>query len=394
MRWLLVKHARPGMVLARPVSAEGRTLLAPGVVLTARVLHRLEELGISTLYVREPGDVDPKVVAEATEVVSERTRGQAYQAVQQYMTRLKAGLVNPVQEGRRLSLVVRQIVDEVLANRDVILQLADIRAVEGYLFSHSVGVAVTASFLGIHLGLDHRSLVGLCLGALLHDVGKVRIADALWNKPTQLSPGEFQEIQRHTVYGFDILRRNPAFDRRAAHVAYQHHERWDGSGYPRGLTGEKIHLWARVVAVVDVFDALTTDRVYRPARPVHQVLGYIEAEAGRSFDPTVVRTFLARVAPYPVGSRVRLNTGQVGRVVRLNDGVPARPVVQLATGEEVNLKTDLARRIVGLAEEEPPGGRLLPGSRDEARPFGPADRSGPSAEPRSLGSSPEGPRDA
>gem|GEM_PF-546303 len=394
MRWLLVKHARPGMVLARPVSAEGRTLLAPGVVLTARVLHRLEELGISTLYVREPGDVDPKVVAEATEVVSERTRGQAYQAVQQYMTRLKAGLVNPVQEGRRLSLVVRQIVDEVLANRDVILQLADIRAVEGYLFSHSVGVAVTASFLGIHLGLDHRSLVGLCLGALLHDVGKVRIADALWNKPTQLSPGEFQEIQRHTVYGFDILRRNPAFDRRAAHVAYQHHERWDGSGYPRGLTGEKIHLWARVVAVVDVFDALTTDRVYRPARPVHQVLGYIEAEAGRSFDPTVVRTFLARVAPYPVGQpgppQYRPG-GPGGPAERRGPRPSGGPAGDRGGGkpEDRPGPTDRGPGRGGAARRQAPAG--VAGRGPALRP---GDRSGPSAEPRSLGSSPEGPRDA
>lgn len=355
VRLLLVKHARPGMVLARPISVEGRTLLAAGAILTPHALRRLAELGIQTLYVRDPGDVDPMAVAETTEVVSERTRRQAYQAVQQYMTRLKNGVATSARESQRLSQVVVAIVDEVLASKDVILQLAEVRAVEGYLFSHSVGVAVTAAYLGIHLGLDQKALVGMAVGALLHDVGKVRIADALWNKPTRLSPDEFQEIQRHTVYGFEILRRNAALDRRAAHVAYQHHERWDGTGYPRGLAGEQIHLWARMVAVVDVFDAMTTDRVYRPARPIHHVVSYIEGEAGKSFDPGVVRTFLARVAPYPVGSLVRLNTGQVARVIRLNEGVPARPVVQLVeTGAEVNLKTELVRRIVGPVDEGQP----------------------------------------
>jgi len=350
MRLLLVKHARPGMVVARPVSLEGRTLLMSGVILTPHALRRLAELGIQTLYVRDPGDLDPKAIAETAEVVSERTREQAYQAVRQYMTKLKNGVTSLNVEGHRLSQAVAAIVDEVLANKDVVLQLAEVRGVEGYLFSHSVGVAVTSTFLGIHLGLDRKSLIGMAVGALLHDVGKVRIEEALWNKPGKLSPEEMEKIRKHTEYGFEILRQNPAFDRRAAHVAYQHHERWDGTGYPRGLAGTQIHLWARVVAVVDVFDAMSTDRVYRPARPMHQVVGYIEGEAGKSFDPDVVRTFLARVAPYPVGSLVQLNTGQVALVVRLNDGVPARPVVQLVeTGVEVDLKVSLAQRIVGLA---------------------------------------------
>ncbi|BAS28644.1 HD-GYP domain-containing protein [Limnochorda pilosa] len=356
MRLLLLKDVRPGMVLGRPVYAEGRTLVAPGVVLTPHVLDRLAQFGIQTLYVRDPGDaaLTASAAAEAAEVVSERVRREAYHSVKQYMERMRKGLAATLADTKRVTQAVVSVLEEVLANRNVVLELADIRAMQDYVFNHSVGVGVTASLLGIHQGLERKDLLPLAVGALLHDVGKVKIADAVWNKPGKLTDEEYRLMQQHTVHGFEILRKNPGFDLRSAHVAYQHHERWNGSGYPRGLAGEKIHLFARIVAVVDVFDAMTTDRAYRPARPVYQVLALMEAESGKTFDPDVIRTFLARVAPYPVGTLVRLNTGERALVVQLNEGVPARPVVRLVGHDlEIDLRVNLAQRIVGPAEDVP-----------------------------------------
>jgi len=353
VRLLLLKHARPGMVLGRPVFSEGRTLLAPGAVLTDHILGRLREMGVQTIYVRDSGEESARVAAEAQEVVSDQVRRDAYRAVRHYMERMRNGVAATLTDTRRITQAVASLLEEVLANRDVVLQLSEIRSMQDYVFNHSVGVAVTTSLIGIHRGLERKDLMALATGALLHDVGKSRISDAVWNKPGRLTPEEYRRIQRHTVEGFELLRQNPAFDLRAAHIAYQHHERWDGSGYPRGLAGEKIHHFARIAAVVDVFDAMTTDRVYRPALPVHEVLAWMESEAGKSFDADVIRTFLARVAPYPVGSLVRLNTGETALVVALNDRVPARPVVSLLGQDQpvqIDLKSSLVHRIVGLAE--------------------------------------------
>lgn len=268
------------------------------------------------------------------------------------MDRLSKGFAA---DSRRVSTAVRHIIDQVLAQRDVVLQLAEIRAMNDFVFGHSVGVCAVAVLLASHTGVEPGDLQPLAVGALLHDVGKIRIPDPIWNKPRKLTDEEFQIMQMHTMYGYEILRQQPWIDARSAHVAWEHHERWDGTGYPRRLKGEAIHRFARIVSVADVFDALTADRPYRPAWPIYKAIQFIREQVERMFEPRVVTTFLGRVAPYPIGEKVRLNTGDAAKVVHLNVAAPARPVVELldAPGTEIDLSKDLSRRIVGPLDEEP-----------------------------------------
>src|SRR5690606_41900423 len=158
----------------------------------------------------------------------------------------------------------------------------------------TVNVAAKSRRMGYDLGLSIKELRTLCLGARMHDIVKIAKPSETLRQRGPMTSEQWQMIRQHTRMGFDILRRYYEFSLAIAHIAYQHHERLDGSGYPRGLTGDCIHRYARIVAVVDIYDAMRSERVYRPAVPVHEVLEEIRKGAGEKFAPEVVNRLLRR----------------------------------------------------------------------------------------------------
>ena len=337
------------MRLATDVELGGRPLLRRGVALSPYHLRRLADLGVRTLYVDPPSSPAPNG-QPAGRLLQEATRYRAFRVVRHQLQRVGRGLVI---EAWPVMAAVRAILEDAVAHPGVLQELQAARALQEALLVHSVNVAAMAVFLGLHSGWERPDLVALGVGALLHDVGKVRLPAPLWKQPRRLSAEEYRQVQAHAWLGFEALRAQPAFDARSAHVAWEHHERWDGSGYPRGLAGEAIHPFARLVAVLDVFDALTSDQPYRPAWRRCEAIEWIAGRAGRDFDPLVVRRFLARVAPYPVGTWVLLNTGERARVVQLNSGQPARPVVEVAGQPNglIDLSREVRRSIVGPLDD-------------------------------------------
>ena len=160
---------------------------------------------------------------------------------------------------------------------------------------HTERVTALTLHLARTLGVAEEDLEHIRRGAILHDVGKIAIPDRILLKPGPLTEEEWQVMKRHPVYAHEWLSGIP-FLRKALDIPYAHHERWDGTGYPRGLRGEAIPLSARIFAVADVYDALTSDRPYRKAWPREKALAYLQEEAGRQFDPQVVEAFLALMA--------------------------------------------------------------------------------------------------
>ena len=156
--------------------------------------------------------------------------------------------------------MVDQIIDELLADLSVLVNLTDIRTFDDYTFASLSNVSVLAIMTGITMGYNDLQLKELGVGAILHDLGKIRIDKSILSKTGELSKEEYEEVKRHPVYGFEILRQYQDVSLLSANVAFQHHERWDGSGYPRGLSGENILEYARIVAACDVYDALLADR--------------------------------------------------------------------------------------------------------------------------------------
>ena len=356
MRRVSLEYLEPGMKIGRTIySTDGRPLLVAGMVLNTHYIKRLIDYGIGSVFIKD--DMFDEI-EEPPDLISEQTRLESVRTVKE--------LFHNLESKKRINLqgvkkTVKNLIDEVLSNREILVNFADIRNFDDYTFSHSVQVCVLSIITGISLGLDHIKLKDLATGALIHDIGKTRVDRELLNKPGDLTTEEFIEIKRHAERGFEILRANQDISLLSAHIAYQHHERWDGNGYPRGLREQEIHLYSRIVAVADVFDALVADRPYRKAYSTSQAISLMRRMSGSQFDPGILESFLVIVAEFPIGTVVALSSGEIGVVVDTNREKPILPVVRvifskrlkpLSVVKEIDLTKDASVHISRVLGEE------------------------------------------
>ncbi|MBB6672342.1 HD-GYP domain-containing protein [Cohnella nanjingensis] len=335
MRMMPITSCRPGMKLGKRIfSEEGIVLLAEGVELTQGLLRRLGQCGIHHLYIQDPRTEG----IEIPELISEDTHRQALQTVRgvfrdliDFPGRRHTGTYPYV--GKSVRQAMHQIMEELYRNRDAMIMLMGVQTVDHYLYMHSLNVCVYTTLLGIAHGYDSDSLLTLGLGAMLHDVGKTRIPMQVLLKPGSLSEEEFNQMKRHTEQGFHLLKDEPNIPLLSAHCAYQHHERLDGSGYPRGIKGDEIHEFAKWIAIVDSYDAMTSHRVYRHAMLPHRAVETLYAGSDSLYDTDMLSLFRDKVAIYPVGMTVKLSTGQTGVVVDINAVSVHRPIVRVLTDE-------------------------------------------------------------
>lgn len=336
--WALV----PGQKVARAIfSSDGRLLLNAGVVLTARLISRLRMLGIPALYISDGLLPD----LEIPDVISEETRRDAVIAVRRLLEDVKGCHKRPIVNRvlirtEEMFSTVNEIIDQLLARHDLVVNLVDMRMLDDYTFGHCVNVCVLSLLTGITMGYERSRLLQLGMGAMLHDIGKTRVPQEILNKPEPLTPDEFEIIKKHTVYGFEILRKFSGISLPVATVALQHHERWQGQGYPQGLRGALIHEYAAITSVADAFDAMTADRVYRKAYPAHEAYEMVAGSGDYLFDFHIVEAFLQNIAAYPLGTVVELTTGQIGVVVDTPRGHSVRPTIRLLYDREGHAVTD------------------------------------------------------
>ena len=237
-----------------------------------------------------------------------------------------------------------KITGEILRDPQILLQISVLKAFDNYTFSHAVHVAIYASTLAKFLNFPKEDIEQICLAALLHDIGKVDIPKQIINKPGELTPEEFVVMKEHVTHSY---RRVKEFDNLSEDVLkaiHQHHERMDGEGYPRQLRGDEIHKWARVIAVADVYDAVTTDRVYQNSLLPHVGAEVIMGSVGQ-LDYEYIQAFFQNMPIYPVGSKVRLSTGEKGVVSGSYPSMHIRPVVDVTDDGG-----DVVRRVF-LSEE-------------------------------------------
>jgi len=218
------------------------------------------------------------------------------------------------------------------------------QARDDYTYRHNLAVSMFSNLLGGWLGMDKQELAQLTTAALLHDVGKMLVPDYILNHPGKLTPEQFDEVKKHTVYGYEILKSTTGVTHRQAMVALQHHERLDGSGYPYGLTASKIDLFSRIVSVVDVFHAMTSKRVYRDASPFYEVLLQINKDAYGRLDPRIANLFIRKIMATLIGQQVMLTDGRMGVIVMVPEHDPTRPLVQV-DGQYIDLAKELSVHI-------------------------------------------------
>lgn len=340
MRLCDLTYVQENSILAEPImDAMGRVLLGAGVRLTVSYIERLKRLGYQTVYVQDDRLEDVEILS----AISDQTRAKAYKA----MGRLIDGGTERVDNARIADVrdTVQRMVSDILSCPNVMTNLQQIIGYDDYTFHHSINTTVISLILGVGLRYSEQQLNELGTGALMHDIGKTKVPGEILNKKGSLTKEEFDEIKRHTQYGFDALRKASDLGIVSAHISFQHHEKWDGSGYPRGLKKTEILEYARIASIADVYDALSSPRVYRGAFQPYEAYEYILAKSGMEFDPKLIENFGKNVAVYPTGSGVRLSNQLRGNVIKQNPNFPMRPWVrvfyerdqQLSQPKDINL---------------------------------------------------------
>jgi len=230
---------------------------------------------------------------------------------------------------RRLETAVEPMVDSVLRNPAAMSCLMRIRRKGGYLYSHALASSVWATVLGREIGLDRDALRVVALGAMLLDVGKIRISEELLNKPGKLDAEEIKLVRRHVEFGIDVLQQAGDLDQRVLDMVAFHHERYSGSGYPNGLKGSEIPVYGRIAGIVDTYDAMITSRPYASTQSSYGALRQLRALAGTEFQAEIVDQFTQAIGMFPTGTLVLLNTGEVAVVTAQSRIRRLRPEVMI-----------------------------------------------------------------
>lgn len=328
MRPVPLAPSLTGKFLAKTIfTPDGRPLLKAGAELTPFAIESLAKRGYQTIHIQDA--LAGPILSSDT--VAEDTRHKAITVVRATLEAAPGGKLDlaPVQQ------VVGDIVNDLQRNPMLIEDLNTLRNLDEYLYVHSVNTCIMAVIMGMAQGYSRNELTQLGMGMLLHDLGTLDVGD-LVKRPGKLTQEEFERVKVHTKTGYQMLKER--HDGEAAFVALGHHERMDGSGYPRGLKGAAIHEFGRIGAVADVFDAIQSDRPYKTAVPREEAAKTLITLAKDKLDPDVVRKFLARLALYPAGTIVILTGGLVGVVVQQTADNPERPLVRVLTDSNGNLR--------------------------------------------------------
>ncbi len=345
MRLVATRRIEPGAILARDVTvgSSGRALLRAGVPLSARYRQALLDNGFNAVYVQD----ELSEGIEVTPALSEQTRVDAAESLTRAFATVPAA--SQARQGLQAAAIIELenianlIASEISEHGESVIALSDLAAADSYTLQHCIDVCAVGLMIAkrlfeekgrvdyrgnrVHDKLEHW-LAKLGVGLMLHDVGKVAIPSEILNKPGRLDDEEMAVVRSHPLAGVELLS-SDAVSPLVKAVVRSHHERWDGGGYPNGLSGTDIPHFARIAAVADVFDAVTSERPYHPAAPQHVGHSVINRNGGTQFDVEVVEYFNKVVAPYPPGDEIVLADGRTAVVVYCPHPDLGRPLVRV-----------------------------------------------------------------
>ncbi|WP_256759681.1 HD-GYP domain-containing protein [Cohnella sp. WQ 127256] len=320
----------------------GSVLLQQGRILSDRDKEILQAFLISSVDVRRNG-LEAQEVEKAEEVTLAATEVKITSLQQHFlsMESLLKRIMSMVSSGLKIPILdLRNELTLMLARMDEynVLTFVCPPAVgtEDVLVRNSVLCAMTSYQLAKWSKLPEKDWLQISMAGLLHDIGNVKVDKAILNKPSRLSSEETEEMRKHTLYGFRLLEGSTSMNQGVWLSALQHHERIDGSGYPMKVKGEKIHPFAKIVAIADMYHAMTSNRNYRKAESPYLVLEELHSGSFGKLDPLFVQTFIERTTQFHNGVFVKLNNGSIGEIVFTDRNDPTRPMVSV-NGQIVNL---------------------------------------------------------
>ncbi len=368
MKRFQINDAEIGRFICENIKEENKYVVTEGAVLTNHLKNLLIKFNVSEITLgefafrekyNERGTENANKLKELLVKVIELEKSfEKLKIVNEKSKQLKVKVKKEKDQTYQYIInYVSKLVDELMYYKTLTVDTATLRKLEDYTFSHSVNVCILSLRIGYALNYDKDKLVKLGVGALLHDIGKNWIPKEIHYKAGKFSKEEYEIMKKHSEIGYKLMKENTSVPITTAHVAYQHHERIDGSGYPRRLCGNEILEFGQIVAVCDVYDAILAKRPYKRSYLPHEAMNIIVEDKGILFNDKVVDRFCLNIFPYEKGAIVELNTGEVACVIENKIEFPDRPLVKKITtsyglfvddGDEVDLLSNSNYKIVDL----------------------------------------------
>ena len=355
-KYISTRVIKPGMILEQTIADRAdRVLIARGTVLDEYHIDSMKKMGVTGVYIRtgvieekHEGN-EPVITVQVQQQIDkvkieDRARVHLSESVKK---RVAEGVQYLYRDTESTGFVdmTRSITDDLMKaiedNEAIAVDISALKVSDEYTFKHSVDVATMSMIVSRQYGLPDEQIYEIGISGLLHDIGKSKIPNEILNKAGKLTDEEFALIKQHSLLGYQILKDKPELSNAIKLGVLQHHEKINGSGYPMGATEDKIHIFAKIIAVADIYDALVTERPYKKAFTPRDAVEMIMAMTGE-LDLKVMQSFLESVILYPVGTNVDLSNGEKAKVVANNPKYVLRPtVVGLTSGRVYELATDI-----------------------------------------------------
>jgi len=357
MKKISVEELKPGMTFNKPLYVDSSNMLiganAPlkesdikklmtwgvAAVETAGVMIRLDE---STSIELSSSESAEKIVTEYDDLLKKR---KSLISIHNSTRETVKNVYNSIRDDEPFEMeemvkAVNSIIDLLRVNNNVFLFLYGLDEGKDYTITHAVNSTFYALIIGIALKYDNKKLVELGLGTLLMDSGMLKIPVYIVHKQSNLTDQEFNQIKTHTLHGYKSLRDLGKINENIASVTLQHHEHYDGKGYPKRFKGNEIHEYARIASIADSYEAQISNRSYKKKLDFYHAMRNLLASGVNRFDPIILRVFLSRMAVYPIGSLVKLNDSSIGVVIGSIPKKPLRPIIKLVFDKEGNKLED------------------------------------------------------
>lgn len=345
MLYITRKHLKPGMILTKDIFLYNRSnintlLLAKGQVLNNIFIKRINFHNIEGAYIESEAFSDINVES----YIDDNLKTESLKIIQDtfYEFQISSGKIN-AHMIKQMSCVVNNIVKELLCKDNLTYNLVDFKNYDNYTFQHCLNVAVLSISTGISLKLSEHMLNDIGLAGMLHDIGKMLIPIEILNKPGKLSKEEYEILKTHPVNAIKQLKNMVKPE--VLRAIEDHHEKLDGTGYPHGKKEDNISPYARILAICDVYDALTSDRPYRKSVFPNEVVEYLMGCADTHYDYNILKHFIKIIVAYPVGTFVKLSNEKLAVVVKNHSENILRPLVRIVNndgtvGEDIDLLSD------------------------------------------------------